>query len=212
MSRLSFSIAGARAEPFALAPQLSLRVLVEEASGADVYAIALRAQVMIEPQRRRYGGAEAERLLDLFGTPERYGETLRPLLWTHAAQMVTAFRGASAFELTLPCSYDFELAANKYVSALEDGDIPLNVLFGGTVIERGETGVASGFVPWTCEASFRLPVAVWRETMDAHFPNAAWIRVGRETFDELARYKAACMHPTWDAALLRLIDAAGAKR
>jgi len=211
VSSLSFAVLGARAEPFAIAPQLTLRILVEETSGADIYAIALRAQVMIEPQKRRYDGAEAERLVDLFGTQDRYGDTLRPLLWTHASQMVLAFRGSTEIELPIPCSYDTEVAGHKYAAALETGEIPVNVLFSGTVIERGQTGVASGFVPWSCEAAFALPVAVWRETMDAHFPNAAWLRVSRETLAELRRYRSACQAPSWDATLTTLIDAAAAK-
>ncbi len=211
MSNLAFAVLGARAEPFALAPQLSLRILVEETTGADIYAIALRAQVMIEPQKRRYDGATAQRLVDLFGTQERYGDTLRPLLWTHVSQMVLAFRGSTEIELPIPCSYDLEVAGHKYVAALESGEIPLNVLFSGTVIERGETGVASGFVPWSCEAPFRLPVAVWRETMEAHFPGAAWLRISRETLDELQRYRSAQHAPSWDAALGRLLDAAATK-
>jgi hypothetical protein len=212
VSRLAFAVLGARAEPHAAAPQLALRVLVEESSGVDVYAIALRAQIMIEPQRRRYDAAEAELLVDLFGSPERYGETLRPLLWTHASQMVLAFRGSTEIELPVACSYDFEVAAHKYLSALGQGEIPLNLLFSGTVIERGKTDVASGFVPWSCEAQFRLPVALWRATMDAHFPNAAWVRVTRDTFDELARYKSAQQCPTWDAAVMHLIERASACR
>lgn len=212
MSRLSFSVRGARAEPFAVIPQLSLRILIEEASGADIYAIALRVQVMIEPQRRNYDAGEGRGLVDLFGPQERYGETLRPMLWTHAAQMVSAFRGSAEIELPVPCSYDFEVAAHKYLSALAGGHIPLNLLFSGTVIERGESGVASSFVPWSCEAAFRLPAALWRETMDARFPNAAWIRVDRETLEALGDYKSALQSPTWDAALMRLLDSAAAKR
>ena len=212
MSSLAFSILGARAEAHAAAPQLALRVRVEESSGADIYAVALRAQIMLEPQRRRYAAAESELVVDLFGAPERYGETLRPLLWTHATQMVLAFRGSTEIELPIACSYDFEISAHKYLSALGSGAIPLNVLFSGTVLERSEAGIAAGFVPWSCEARFALPVALWRETMDAHFPNAAWIRVTRETFDELQRYKSAQQCPTWDTAVVQLIDAATTRR
>ena len=123
-------------------------------------------------------------------------------------------RSAARPEIELPvaCSYDFEVAAHKYLSALGSGEIGLNVLFSGTVLERSGSGIAAGFVPWSCEARFALPVAIWRETMDAHFPNAAWIRLTRETFDELQRYKSAQPCPTWDAAVLRLIDGAAARR
>ncbi len=158
MSRLSFSVRGARAEPFAVIPQLSLRILIEDASGADIYAIALRVQVMIEPQRRNYDAGEGRGLVDLFGPQERYGETLRSMLWTHAAQMVSAFRGSAEIELPVPCSYDFEVAAHKYLSALAGGDIPLNLLFSGMAIERGESGgITSSFVPWSLRGGFWLP-------------------------------------------------------
>lgn len=157
MSELAFTVLGARAERFAAAPQLSLRLMIEEASGADVYAIALRVQIMIEPQRRRYDAKESERLVELFGSQERYGDTLRPMLWTHATQMVLAFRGSTEVELPVPCSYDFEVAAHKYLSSLDAGEIPIDLLFSGTLIERGETGPASGLVAWNCEARYRLP-------------------------------------------------------
>jgi hypothetical protein len=212
VSRLSFTVLGARPELHAAAPQLTLRVLLEESSGAEIYALALRAQIMLEPQRRRYDVSEGELLTDLFGTPERYGETLRPLLWTHVSALVPAFRGSAEIELPVACSYDFEVAAHKYLSALDQGEIPLNLLFTGTVIERAQTGIAAGFVPWSCEAKYRLPVAHWRAAMDAHFPGAAWIRVSRETHSELQRYKSAQQCPTWDAALARLIDGSAARR
>jgi hypothetical protein len=204
VSELSFTVAGARPEPYAVAPQLALRMRVAEATGVPVYAIALRAQVQIEPQRRRYAAAESERLTELFGGPERYGDTLKTMLWTHVSATVLAFEREAEFDLIVPCSYDFEVAASKYLSSLEDGDIPIVVQLSGTVFVRGENGVAAELVPWTCEAHHRLPVATYRATMDAHFPNAAWIRVDRDTFDALYRYKREGGFPTWEAAFARL--------
>jgi len=205
VSDLAFAIVGARAERFTASPQLALRLRVTESSGVPVHAITLHAQVRIEPQQRRYDAGESGRLVELFGGPERYGDTLRPLLWTHVSHTVLAFEGETEADLAIPCSYDFEVAAHKYLSALTDGEIPINVLFSGTVFVRGEDGgVAAELVPWSCEARFRLPVAVWRATMDAFFPNSAWIRIDRETFDELYAFKAAGNFPTWEAALARL--------
>ena len=40
------------------------------------------------------------------------------------------------------------------------------------------------------------------------FPNSAWIRVNRDLFDELRRFKIATGLPTWDAALERLCELA----
>ncbi len=212
MTELSFAVVGARPEPYAASPQLALRVRVAEAGGAQVHAITLRAQVRIEPQARRYDGAEAGRLVELFGGPERYGDTLRPLLWTHVSQTVLAFQAETEFDLPIPCSYDFEVAAHKYLSALADGDIPLDVMFSGTIFVRGANGIEAQLVPWNCDARYRLPVAVYRAAMDAHFPGSAWIRIDRATFDELYRFKTAGGFPTWERAIARLCADAKAAR
>ncbi len=213
MSELSFFITGAQPELYAAAPQLTLRVRVAETSGVAVYAMTLRAQLRIEPQLRRYDGDESARLNELFGGPERYGDTLKPLLWTHVSQTVTAFEGETEFDLTVPCSYDFEVAAHKYLAALQGGEIPLIAMFSGTLFVRGADGtVKAELVPWSCEARYRVPVAVWRATMDAYFPNSAWLRVDRDTFDELYRVKIAGGFPTWEAMFGRLCADARCER
>jgi hypothetical protein len=205
VSELSFFITGAHTERYAAAPQLTLRVRVAETTGVPVYAMTLRAQIRIEPQLRRYDDGESARLSELFGTPERYGDTLKSMLWTHVSQTVVAFEGETEFDLTIPCSYDFEVAAHKYLTALRGGEIPLIAMFSGTVFVRGAGGgVQAELVPWSSEARYRLPVAVWRETMDAYFPNSAWLRIDRDTFDELYRFKTAGGFPTWEAALAHL--------
>jgi len=211
MIDLAFSVTGARAEPYAASPLLALRLHVAEKNGAKVDAIALRVQIQLEVQRRRYAPAESELLVDLFGPPSRYADTLKPLLWTHVAQTVTAFQHETEVDLYVPCSYDFEVAAHKYLASLRDGAIPLNLLFSGMIFVEGPGGVTPQLVPWSCEARFNLPVATWRETVEAFFPNSAWIRINRDLFDELRRYKSATGLPTWDAALERLCEAARAK-
>ena len=134
------------------------------------------------------------------------------MLWTHVSHMVLAFRDATEIDLQIPCSYDFEVAAHKYLSALQDGEIPLVCMFSGMIYLEGEaSGAAAELVPWTCEAHFRLPVAVWRQVMDAFFPNSAWIRLRRDTFDELYRFRTAHALPTWEATIAHLCDAAAAK-
>ncbi len=212
MTELAFAVVGARPELYAASPQLSLRVRITAAGGVRVHAITLRAQVRIEPQARRYAGPEPERLVELFGSPDRYGDTLRSLLWAHVSQTVLAFTGETEFDLTLPCSYDFEVAANKYLSALAGGDIPLEVMFSGTLFVRGNSGITAELVPWNCDARYRLPVAVYRQAMDAFFPDSAWIRIDRATFDELYRFKTAGGYPTWERALAQLRAAAESPR
>ena len=131
MTDLGFSVIGARAEPYAASPMLVLRLRITESSGAKVDAIALRVQIQLEVQRRRYAPEESALLEELFGEPSRYADTLKPMLWTHVSAMVPAFENETEIELHVPCSYDFEVAAHKYLASLQDGIIPLNLLFSG---------------------------------------------------------------------------------
>jgi hypothetical protein len=205
---LAFSVAGARAERYSASPTVVLRLRVAERNARAVEAIALKVQIQLETQRRAYAPAESELLEELFGKPARYGETLKPMLWTHVSQMVLAFEAETEFDLPIPCSYDFDVAASKYLASLEEGTIPLDLLFSGMAFTRGAQNgeLTPEFVSWSCEARYRLPVAIYREAMDACFPNEAWIRVHRDTFEELRRFKIAAGLTTWDAVIERLTE------
>jgi hypothetical protein len=64
-------------------------------------------------------------------------------------------------------------------------------------------------VPWSKEISCGLPAKVWRESVDAHFPDSAWVTMRRDTLDELMRFKTRHALPTWDATLRALLTQAG---
>ncbi len=208
MSSLSFEVLGARAEPYAAVPTLVFRLRIAEATGERVHTIALRCQIQIEPRRRPYSEAEEERLLEIFGEPQRWGQTLKTVLWTHASLMVPGFEGGTEVDLPVTCTYDFEVTAAKYFHGLDDGEIPLLLLFSGTVFQRGQSGFSVEPVPWDREASFRLPVRVWRELMDHYFPGSAWIRLRRESLDALHRFRGRRALPSWDDALEALLQGA----
>jgi Family of unknown function (DUF6084) len=205
MPELTFTVVDVVPEPWAAAPNLLARVGVEETSGEPVHALALRAQVRIEPQRRRYDDGEERALLDLFGDRTRFGTTLKPFAWLHASTVAPGFRGACEIELPLPCTYDFEVSGTTYLHALRDGEIPLLFLFSGTVFARGGTGFSVTPVPWDAEARYRLPVAVWRDLMETWFPGTEWVRVRRETVDALAHYRHLRGLTTWDDAVTTLL-------
>jgi hypothetical protein len=209
MPELAFRVLDAVAEPFAAVPTLALRLQVTAATETPIHAIGLRAQVRIEPQRRRYQPAEEIRLLELFGATPQWGDSLRPFLWTHVAAMIGSFTGGTEANLPLPCTYDFEVAAAKYLHSLEGGEIPLNLLFSGTVFTRGEAGFTAEPVPWHAEADYRLPVAVWRTLMDQYFPNSGWLRLHCDTIDALQRFKVSRALPTWEQTIERLLKEAG---
>jgi hypothetical protein len=208
MNSLAFHVRSARAEAHAAVPTITLQVGVTDTLGRTVHALILRGQIRIEPQRRRYRADEQDRLFDLFGETARWGESLRPFLWTQVATTVSGFTGSTEFDLPVECTYDFEVAAAKYLHALAGGDIPLILLFSGTVFTRGERGFAAEPVPWDSEASFRLPVSVWRHVMDLYFPNSGWLRLRRDTLDRLQRFKSAQAVPTWEQALDLLLTRA----
>lgn len=209
MSALEFEVVEGLVEPYAAQPTLLLRLRITETSGTPVHAVALRCQLKIEPQRRRYDPTEEAKLYELFGATPQWGESLRPFLWTHLSATIPGFDGATVYDLPVTCTYDFEVAAAKYFHALGDGVVPLVLLFSGTVFSKGGAGFVAEPVAWHAEASYQLPVAVWREVMDRYFPNSSWIRLDRDTLDELQRFKAERALPGWDEALEHLFKEAG---
>lgn len=209
MPDLRFQVVGAEPERGAAEPVLTFKLRIAESAALAIHTVVLRCQVRIEPGRRRYTSREQERLVDLFGGPERWGQTLRPMLWTHANVMVPAFTGAADVDLPVPCSFDFALAATKYFDALEDGDIPLCFLFSGTMFFASPTGALQvAQVPWDKEASCRLPAATWRSLMMQHYGENAWLSIRKDTFDRLSRYKSSHGLATWEQTFDRLLAAA----
>lgn len=77
MAELTFGCTQAQAARYSATPTLSFTVSITESTGVRVHAIALRCQIRIEPQRRRYSADEARRLNDLFGDTSRWAQTLR---------------------------------------------------------------------------------------------------------------------------------------
>lgn len=207
MTSLEFEVLDVRPEQHAAAPHLLFRLRVSETSGEVVHAIALRCQLRIEPQRRPYDPQEQEGITDLFGTSERYGSTLKPFLWTHATATIQGFTGTTEVDLPVACTYDFDISASKYLHALREGDVPLILLFSGTVFTRGATGFAVEQLSWSLEAPCRMPVRTWRTLMDHYFPGGGWIRVDRETLDALGRYRSAHGLTSWEQAIERLLPA-----
>ena len=211
MPDLNFQIEGAAAVPYTAAPLLAFKLRIENADAAEVIqSIALRCQIQIEATHRRYAGPEQERLVDLFGAPERWSRTLRAMLWTHANVMVPQFTGSTVVDLPVPCTFDFNVAATKYFAALADGEVPLNLMFSGTIFyESAGGGLQVEQIPWDREAKYRLPVRVWQEMMNIYYPNSAWLCLRRDVFEKLSQYKTDRGIPTWEQALESLMSAGG---
>ncbi len=208
MPELDFGVEGVEAVPHCAAPTLAFKLRVTAAGPEDVRGVALDCQIRIEAARRRYGRAEQERLRELFGDPPRWAHTVRSLLWTHAHVNVPSFSGGALVDLPVPCTYDFDVVAAKYLAALEDGDVPLLLLFSGSVFYAAEDGVLRmARIPWSKETACALPVATWRRLMDTYFPNSAWLRVGRDVYDRLLAYRSRVAALGWDDTIERLLAA-----
>jgi hypothetical protein len=130
------------------------------------------------------------------------------MLWTHTSAVVPAFTGSTVVDLPVPCTYDFNLAAAKYFYALEGGEVPLCLLFSGTVFyAAGDGALQVAPIPWEKETTFRLPVRVWKDMMELYYPNSAWLCLRKDVFDRLYRYKSSRALPTWEQALENLLAA-----
>jgi hypothetical protein len=204
--QLGFRVVDAGPLEYAAAPALRLGLRIESTGGVAIRSVMLDVQVQIAARQRAYDAATEERLFPLFGEAERWGATLRTLLWTRTTLVVPAFEGEVVVDLPVPCTYDFEVAASTYLDAVREGEIPLELLFSGTFFYGGADGrLQTGRVGWDLEASYRLPCSVWHDTMERFFPGSAWLRLPRDTFDRLHAYRSARAITSWEDAIEGLL-------
>ncbi|MES1260520.1 MAG: DUF6084 family protein [Acidobacteriota bacterium] len=203
MPELRFQVEGVDAVPYAAAPLLVFRIRVDNASpGEMLHSVAVQCQIQIQSARRRYTAGEQQGLIDLFGSPDRWSLTLRNMLWTHSHFVVPGFQGAVVVDLPVHCTFDFNVAATKYFSAIGEGDVPILLQFSGTAFYEGEDGALRiSPIPWNREAEFKLPIEVWKQMMDLYYPNTAWMHLRRDVFERLLAYKALHGIPTWEQTI-----------
>ena len=205
---VTFAVEDARVLEHAAVPTLSFALVVE--SPGDIRSVLLNVEVRIAAARRHYDAREQERLVEVFGLPEQWDRSLHAMHWTSLTVNVTPFSGRTVVDLPVTCTYDLEVTGAKYMNALDGGDIPLDFLFTGTVFYTAADGRLQVVkIGWDKEAGYRLPVTVWREMLQRHFPDAAWLRLRRETFDALWAYRARGTLLTWEAAVESLLRKAG---
>jgi len=207
MPDLNFTVTGVEAAARGLTPLFHFKLRIEaNPPSATIQALLLTSQIQIQCPQRAYGPAEKERLVELFGTPDRWGVTLRNRLWTHAHTTVGTFAGTTETILPVPCSYDLNIATAKYFCALDSGEIPLLFLFSGSVFYASDdAGLQVQPIPWSQECSYRIPVSAWRGLMEAHYPGTAWLTLQRGVFDRLYAYKRRAGLGTWEQTIEHLL-------
>jgi hypothetical protein len=208
MPELKIAVHSATVVPFAASPTLAFRLHVANTDPLEtIYTAVLRCQIRIEVARRQYSAADQTRLRDLFGEPERWGQTLRELLWTNTSVVIPQFAGSSDVDLQVPCTFDFSVATTKYFNGLDNGDIPLRLMFSGSVFYRDAAGALTvAPISWNEEATFRLPVKIWQDMMDAYYPNSAWLCLRRDVFEDLQRFKTERGIPTWEQTFELMLE------
>ena len=211
MPDLRFQVEDVVPTPNAASPQLLFKLQITNAEPEPIHSIALRAQVQVEPVRRRYSSEEQEKLKTLFGEPEQWSKSLLPLLWTNVNVTVAAFTGSTLIDFPVPCTFDFNIAMTKYIYGLDSGELPTSLLFSGTVFHAGQMALQIAQIPWDREASYRVPVRVWKEMMDLYYPNGAWIQLRRDVFERLYEFKSHYGLPTWEQTIERMLDLAEVK-
>src|SRR6201988_2674663 len=207
MPELNFQIEGAKPVPHGASPLLAFELKVTN-SGSEraIHTVVLRAQIQIEVTRRRYTPEEQAKLLDLFGEPGRWGQTLKNMLWTNAIVIVPGFKKETIVQLQVPCTFDFNVGATKYFHGLSEGDLPLNFLFSGTVFyadSNEQLQVAP--ISWEKEAKFKLPLNTWIDVRDHDFAQREWLNLRRDVFDRLYQYKVRNGITSWEQVIERVL-------
>src|SRR5438105_5254942 len=140
---LRFEVRGASSLDYAAVPTIAFALAIEVPGERQIRSLLLDVQIQIAARQRAYTPQSQERLLELFGTPERWRSTLRTLPWTRTTVVVPPFCGATVAEVPVACTYDLEVTASRYLAALhddDDGEVPLELLLSGTVSFATATG------------------------------------------------------------------------
>ncbi|HEY4320967.1 MAG TPA: DUF6084 family protein [Gemmatimonadales bacterium] len=206
---LTFAVEGVVAMRYSVGPSLGFRLTVGRADGGTIESVLLQVQIRLAAGGRRYQPVEQERLANIFGRGDQWARSVGSLHWTNVTAVVPPFTGHTSIELPVSLTYDFEVTSAQYLQALDDGETPVDLLFSGTIFYLDADGLLqAAMIPWEQEARCKLPVAVWREAMDSHFPDAAWIRMSRATFDQLQLYRAGRAATDWDDPIRTLLRTA----
>lgn len=214
MPDLLFEILSVNPARDMIAPALGFELLItNQFPEQSIHTVLLRYQIQIEVARRRYNSTEQSQLRELFDDPSRWGDTLRPLTWVNASVNIPAFSGSTVCPITVPCTFDFNVATAKYFHGIADGEVPLTFLFSGSVFYgAGQGALQVAPISWNKEARFRLPVQVWKTLMDLHYPDTACLNLRRDVFDELYRFKMNAGLATFEEAIQRMLTIAERER
>jgi hypothetical protein len=62
-------------------------------------------------------------------------------------------------------------------------------------------------IPWDREAYFRLGAQTWKDLINQHYPEGAWLCLRKDVFDRLSAYKSRQGLTNWEQAVEKLLAA-----
>ena len=212
---LRFAVEGASGLEYAAVPTLKFALRIEAVSGHPVRSILLCTLTFVISRRNP---AWMPRRNTSWPCASRKAISRRATGWPvptcgwSSPSPVPPFGDSTVVDLLAPCTYDLEVTATRYFAALKDGVIPLEFLFSGSVFFATAAGaLQTTRIAWDSEVDYRLPVGIWKETMNRHFPGSAWLRLGSESFDRLCAYKARHAFESWEKTIESLLDQEGSR-
>lgn len=204
---LAFAVTRVEPVAFAAVPTLTFRVAITRSGGGPVRSVSLNTAIRIAAARRGYDTVDHSAMAELFGAPEQWATTLRPLHWTQTTTVVPPFDESTSVDLAVACGTDAELAVTKYFHAVRDGDVPLDFLFSGTVFHTGPDGsLRTAQISWNKDTTYRLPAQLWHGLIDRYYAGSTWLRLSKDTHDRLSAYRARGVLPDWDETVRSLLD------
>lgn len=207
--RLSFAVSSVTPLAHAAVPTLVFRLVVARAGGGPVRSVLLSTAIRIDVARAGYEDADVHALAELFGQPEQWATSLRPLAWTRLTTLVPSFDSHTSIDLEVPCTGDGQRALHTYFRAMRDADVPVELLLSGTVFHTTADGrLATAQLPWDTETACRVPATLWRELTARYFGPGSWLWLSDRTADRLGARGAAHGLVDADSTVAALLDAA----
>jgi len=207
MPELEFKVTGVKPAARSMTPLLQFQLEVENHPADEtIHAVLLQAQIQIQSPGRSYTPNEKEKLGELFGTPKHWGQIPRGRLWASTNTIVGGFHGSTRAALTVPCTYDLTFSTVKYLYALEQGEVPFLFLFSGTVFYASPNcRWQVRQISWDRECSYRMPVEVWQDLIESHYPRSAWLYLDRDVFDQLYAFRRRHGWSSWEQTIQHML-------
>ena len=186
MPDLRFSVLSVAAAPDA--SRLEFVLQMENAAAEEtIERVRLNAQLHIQPGRRRYSKQEQAALQSLFGEPERWHVSLHPLFWA-STTLDVPFGSAAKAECSVAFAADSDDAALTYCHALQEGEIPVEFMFSGTIFYTRNGPMQVAFIPWAKETACRIPLSVWKQCSRSADAASDSVPVKERTWAEIVEH------------------------